>query len=180
MFTNAIDKGLTQTAIGSLLWMEPALSQSLCYAMRRIPTLLVVLLMTVGVAAFAQSSAAPQITSGYSVTFTVGAPGTFTITCKGSSAITETGALPGGLSVIDNGDGTATIAGTPALGSGGSYPIIITASNGVQPDAQQNFLLTVSQAAMNGQFIYAAHNDGTITVHDINNSHSLVKTINVF
>src|SRR5258708_4676998 len=31
-----------------------------------------------------------------------------------------------------------------------------------------------------GQFIYAMHVDGTITVHDINSSHSLVKTIRVF
>jgi len=125
-------------------------------------------------------SAAPQITSGNSVTFTAGVPGTFTITSPGSPAIIETGALPGGVSFVDNGDGTATLAGTPALGSAVSYPIIINASNGIQPDAQENFLLTVSETAMNGQFIYAAHNDGTITVHDINNSHSLVKTIKVF
>ncbi len=37
-----------------------------------------------------------------------------------------------------------------------------------------------AQAAMNGQFLYAMHDDGTITVHDINSSHSLVKTIRVF
>ena len=114
------------------------------------------------------------------MTFTAGVPGTFTITSPGSPAIIETGALPGGVSFVDNGDGTATLAGTPALGSAVSYPIIINASNGIQPDAQENFLLTVSETAMNGQFIYAAHNDGTITVHDINNSHSLVKTIKVF
>ncbi|PYK75286.1 MAG: hypothetical protein DME42_02870, partial [Verrucomicrobia bacterium] len=94
--------------------------------------------------------------------------------------MTKTGALPGGVSFSDNGDGTATIAGTPALGSAGSYPISINASNGIQPDAQQNFLLIVSATAMNGQFMYAPHSDGTITVHDINNSHALVKTINVF
>ncbi len=33
---------------------------------------------------------------------------------------------------------------------------------------------------MHGQFLYAVHDDGTITVHDINNLHSLVKTIRVF
>src|SRR5260370_2426445 len=33
---------------------------------------------------------------------------------------------------------------------------------------------------MDGPFIYAMHDNGTITVHDINNSHSLVKTIRVF
>src|SRR4029077_7344618 len=44
-------------------------------------------------------------------------------------------------------DGTATIAGTPASGSGGSYAITITASNGVQSDATQNFFLTIDEAA---------------------------------
>src|SRR6266446_2913181 len=37
-----------------------------------------------------------------------------------------------------------------------------------------------AHAATNGQFLYAMHDDGTITVHDINNSHSLVKSIRVF
>jgi uncharacterized repeat protein (TIGR01451 family) len=154
---------------------------------KRIPTFLVLLLATTALAIFAQTlvifaqaAAAPQITSGDSVTFSVGVTGMFTITFTGSPAITERGALPRGVSFTDNGDGTATIAGTPALGSAGSYPITISASNGIQPDVQENFVLTISEIAMNGQFIYAAHNDGTITVHDINNSHSLVKTINVF
>src|SRR5438477_5870308 len=156
-------------------------------AMQRILTFLILLLATTTVAVFArtlaifaQTSAAPQITSGNSVTFTVGLPGMFTIISTGSPAMTKTGALPGGVSFSDNGDGTATIAGTPALGSAGSYPISINASNGIQPDAQQNFLLIVSATAMNGQFMYAPHSDGTITVHDINNSHALVKTINLF
>ncbi|PYK57693.1 MAG: hypothetical protein DME43_14365, partial [Verrucomicrobia bacterium] len=149
-------------------------------AVQRNSALLVLLLATTGLAIFAQTPATPQITSGNSVTFTVGVPGTFTITSTSSPVITKTGVLSGGVFFTANADGTATIAGTPALGSGGSYPITISASNGIQPDMQQNFLLTISESAMNGQFIYAAHNDGTITVHDINNSHSLVKTINVF
>src|SRR6202043_3315131 len=37
-----------------------------------------------------------------------------------------------------------------------------------------------AQTPMNGQFLYAVHDDGTITVHDINNLHGLVKTIRVF
>src|SRR6266513_2916341 len=149
-------------------------------AVQRNSALLVLLLATTGLAIFAQTSATPQITSGNSVTFTVGVPGTFTITSTSSPVITKTGVLSGGGFFTANADGTATIAGTPALGSGGSYPITISASNGIQPDMQQCFVLTISESAMNGQFIYAAHNDGTITVHDVNNSHSLVKTINVF
>ena len=36
------------------------------------------------------------------------------------------------------------------------------------------------RAAMDGQFIYAAQDDGTIHVYDINHSHSPVKTNRVF
>ncbi len=47
------------------------------------------------------------------------------------------------MTFIDNGDGTATLAGTPAAGTGGSYPFTITASNGIGTDATQSFTLTV-------------------------------------
>src|SRR5216684_5273610 len=93
---------------------------------------------------------APTITSANNTTFTAGAPNTFAVTTSGFLApqptITETGTLPGGVSFTDNGNRTATIAGTPASGSGGSYPITITASNGIQPNATQNFVLTINQA----------------------------------
>ncbi len=47
--------------------------------------------------------------------------------------LTETGALPSGITFTDNGDGTATIAGTAASGTGGSYPLTITPPNGAGP-----------------------------------------------
>ena len=58
---------------------------------------------------------APAITSAGSTTFTTGTAGTFTVTTTGSptSALSETGALPSGVTFVDNGDGTATLAGTP-------------------------------------------------------------------
>jgi hypothetical protein len=46
----------------------------------------------------------------------------------------------------DNLNGTATLAGTPALATNGTYPLTITASNGNLPNATQNFTLTVSAA----------------------------------
>ena len=66
----------------------------------------------------------PAFTSSASATSIVGAPFTFRITTTGepNPAVTEVGALPGGLTFTDNGDGTATIAGTPAAGSGGATP----------------------------------------------------------
>ncbi len=44
-------------------------------------------------------------------------------------ALTGAGQLPLGLPFTDNGNGTGSIAGTPAAGSHGRYPVSITASN---------------------------------------------------
>jgi large repetitive protein len=91
---------------------------------------------------------APSITSGTSTTFTVGSAGSFTVTTSGSPtpAVSESGPLPSGVSFVDNGNGTATVSGTPGAGTGGTYPITVKASNGVSPDASQSFTLTVDQA----------------------------------
>jgi hypothetical protein len=61
-------------------------------------------------------------------------------------ALSETGALPAGITFTDNGDGTATLAGTPSSSDTGSYQLAITAANGISPDATQNFTLTVGAA----------------------------------
>ena len=91
---------------------------------------------------------APAITSADNTTFTTGTADTFTVTTTGapSPALTETGALPTGVTFVNNVDGTATLAGTPAAGTGGTYALTITAANGVLPDATQSFTLTVDQA----------------------------------
>ena len=90
----------------------------------------------------------PAITSGTSTTFTVGSAGSFTVNTTGSPtpALSETGALPNGVTFTDNGDGTATLAGTPADGTAGAYPITIAATNGATPSASQSFTLTVVRA----------------------------------
>lgn len=95
--------------------------------------------------------AAPAITSASNTTFTVGSSGTFTVTTTGyptgaSMAISESGALPSGVTFTDNHNGTATLAGTPGAGTGATYAITITASNGIGTDATQSFTLTVNQA----------------------------------
>ena len=89
---------------------------------------------------------APSITSANSTGFTTGSAGSFTITTTGSptAAISESGALPSGVTLVDNHDGTATLAGTPAAGTAGTYRLTIKASNGTAPDASQTFTLTVS------------------------------------
>jgi hypothetical protein len=89
----------------------------------------------------------PAISSAASTTFTVGRAGSFTVTSTGhpTAAFSETGGLPSGVTLIDNGNGTATLSGTPAAGSGGTYSLTITAANGVAPNATQSFALTVDQ-----------------------------------
>lgn len=84
----------------------------------------------------------PNITSAASTTFKVGVAGTFTVTATGYPAPTfsETGALPNGVTLASNG----ALSGTPTLGTQGSYPITITASNGVGTDSTQDFTLTVN------------------------------------
>ena len=80
-------------------------------------------------------SQAPAITSGNAATFTVGTGETFMVTTAGTPtpAITETGALPSGVTFTDNGNGTATLTGTATTGSQGSYPLTIAAANGIVP-----------------------------------------------
>ncbi len=86
----------------------------------------------------------PVITSYGSAGFLVGDSGiSFTATASALPAATfsEKGALPNGLTFT-----SGVISGTPAAGTGGLYPLTITASNGVAPDYSQQFDLTVYQA----------------------------------
>ncbi|MGA2848437.1 MAG: Ig-like domain-containing protein [Terracidiphilus sp.] len=87
---------------------------------------------------------APAITSANATSFASGSLGTFTVTTSGSptSALSESGPLPSGVTFVDHGNGTATISGTANLA--GSYLITITAQNGILPNASQSFTLTVN------------------------------------
>ena len=89
----------------------------------------------------------PAVTSANAAHFTMGTSGSFTITTIGypPAAIAETGGLPSGLTFHDNGDGTATISGAPAAGTGGSYSLSLTANNGISPNATQTLTVNVSQ-----------------------------------
>jgi murein DD-endopeptidase MepM/ murein hydrolase activator NlpD len=91
--------------------------------------------------------APPAITSGASATFAVGSAGSFPVTATGfpAAALSEAGGLPNGVTFVDNGDGTATLSGTPAAGTGGTYTLTVTAGNTVLPDAVQPFTLTVNE-----------------------------------
>jgi hypothetical protein len=91
------------------------------------------------------NATAPSFTSAGSATFTTGQPGSFLVTTAGipTPAITRAGALPEGLIFVDNGNSTATISGTPAVNTLGTYALTLTASTGILPNASQSFTLTV-------------------------------------
>ena len=77
----------------------------------------------------------------------VGQPGSFIITTIAGLPIPTlsiNGGLPNGVSFTDNGDGTGSISGTPALGTGGVYGLTIVTNNG--GTSSQAFTLTVNQA----------------------------------
>ncbi len=105
---------------------------------------------TLSTALCSGGSTAPQILSTSSTAATVGNPFSFTVTTSGSPtpSITETGALPSGVTMVDNGNGTATLAGTSADGTTGSYVVTVTANNGTLPNATQSFTLTVDPAPL--------------------------------
>ena len=92
-------------------------------------------------------SGSPGFTSAATTTFTVGTPGTFTVTAIGAPApaITVSGTLPAGVTFVDNGGGSGTLSGTPAAGTGGTYALTFTAANGVLPDGTQAFTLNVNE-----------------------------------
>ncbi len=96
------------------------------------------------------------------------AAGSFTVSSTGYPipSLIETGALPSGVTFVDNLDGTATLSGTPA--TSGVFSISVTAQNAIGSPATQTFTLTVNQAAVitsmnNTAFTPNAPNTFTVT-----------------
>jgi len=86
---------------------------------------------------------APAITSANNTTFVEGIAGSFNVTTTGSPtpSLTQAGALPGGVTFVDNHNGTGTLSGTPT--ANGVFPITFSASNGTT--VTQSFTLTVGK-----------------------------------
>lgn len=93
----------------------------------------------------APATSAPSIESVSGLTFTVGTRGSTTIKTAGNPGptISESGTLPQGLSFDSS---TGAISGTPERGTAGSYPVTLTATNGVSPDATRSLTLEVKAA----------------------------------
>jgi alpha-tubulin suppressor-like RCC1 family protein len=108
--------------------------------------------MTSSQSAFAivaiEHPSAPSITSATNDIAAQGSPFTFTVNTTGSPtpAITlaSGSSLPSGVTLTDNGDGTATFTANNAVAPG-LYTFTLQAANGVRPDATQLFTLTVRQ-----------------------------------
>ena len=88
------------------------------------------------------------ITSANTKTFTAGTASSFTIRATGTPAptVSVSGSLPAGITFTTNANGTATLAGTAAPGTGGTYPLTIRATNS-QGTVTQAFTLTVAPGA---------------------------------
>jgi hypothetical protein len=93
---------------------------------------------------------APAITSPSAIPLVIGNSQSFTITTSGYPipSLSESGNLPLGVAFIDNGDGGATLTGSPAHRSAGTYPVTINASNGILPGATQSLIVTVVHMAI--------------------------------
>ena len=101
---------------------------------------------------YTRAAGAPFFTTASSTTISGSTAQTFTVAALGNPVATigETGTLPAGFTFTNNGNGTATLAGTPTTTNGGLYPIQFSASNGVSPAASQNFNLTVNYSGATG------------------------------
>jgi hypothetical protein len=90
------------------------------------------------------AAVAPAITSASSTTFTGGEASSFTFSATGNPApsFSESGTLPKGVTLATSG----VLSGTPE--EEGSFPIVVTAANGVSPDATQDFTLTVTLGSL--------------------------------
>jgi len=89
---------------------------------------------------------APAISKIPATTAKAGVALSLAITARGYPAAALTvGSLPDGLSFAGWLNGTATITGIPATGSGGSYPITVTAAN-ASGAASRSFTLKINEA----------------------------------
>ena len=87
---------------------------------------------------------APNITSVNSTSFTVNAPGSFSVTATGfptTFTYSKTGTLPTGVTLNTS---TGVLSGTPT--QAGAFPITLGVSNGFGSPASQSFTLTVAKA----------------------------------
>lgn len=102
-----------------------------------------------------------SFTNATTATFYTGAAGTFTFTTainfQGATTFGVSGTLPAGVTLNP---ATGVLSGTPAIGTQGAYPLVITAINALTGKrVNQNFTLTVNV----GKIIVSANHTGFTT-----------------
>jgi hypothetical protein len=108
--------------------------------------------VTFPITLYVSNPVAPTFTSVNTTTFVTGNPGSFAVTVSGTptpNIALAQGRLPLGLTITSNANGTLIFSGTPAAGTGTTYPLIFTANNGVPNNTvtvSDSFTLTVDQA----------------------------------
>jgi hypothetical protein len=86
----------------------------------------------------------PLITSVNNTTFVAGADNNFAVTATGfpTPGYSVQGTLPPGVQFFGM---TGVLTGKPSAGSAGGWPLVFTATNGVMPNATQNFALVIAR-----------------------------------
>ena len=103
-----------------------------------------------GLMRFGPAPAAPVFTSAASTTFGEGDEGSFTVSVSDEKKVhlVRSGDLPAGVRFVANEDNaTATISGTPEIGSAGVYSLTLTAADANSQVAQQAYTLNVDAIA---------------------------------
>ncbi len=109
---------------------------------------------TITVAAAAASNQPPSFTSMPVTSATAGTAYSYAVTATdpdtGDTIALSAQGLPGWLTLMDNGDGTGTLSGTPAAADVGDVPVQLTATDGAGATATQKFTITVAAASGGG------------------------------
>jgi hypothetical protein len=117
------DSGTYTATITATVKHEPTASQSLVITIDNAPVF----------TSKAKHTVHTGVSFSYPITTRYGYP---------APTITASSGLPGWVHLMDQGNGTAILAGTPEADAEGVYAITITADNGIGPEVDQTFILT--------------------------------------
>jgi photosystem II stability/assembly factor-like uncharacterized protein len=133
VFWKSINNGITNSATASIV-IDPNNSQIL-YAGT-----------VAGVFKIFLSNDVPALPGATNAIFREGAAGIFRLISSGwpTPQFSISGTLPSGVTFDTV---TGTLSGSPASGSTGTYPLMVTATNGIPPDANRGITLTVLPAS---------------------------------
>ncbi len=98
---------------------------------------------------FTTANTAPSFTSVPTLAGTVGVLYTYNITTTdpdGDPMTITAPTKPAWLTLTDNGNGTATLSGTPVAGNLGANPVTLAVSDGINSPASQSFTINVTSA----------------------------------